>query len=88
MENNNKYIQSTIILSKSVYEDKEGNTKYNYLVPVRKWNKEKERFVGELVLINSINEYEVKDEIVIKSNKSPITGEIYFTEYQETPFEI
>ena len=79
MQNNNKYLQETLVLAKTVYEDKNGCTKYNYIVPVRKWNGTK--FIAELVLINSTREYEVKEQITVKSNKSPITNEIYFTDY-------
>ena len=78
MQNNNKYLQETLVLAKTVYEDKNGCTKYNYIVPVRKWNGTK--FIAELALINSKYEHETKEEIVVKSNKSPIDNEIYFTE--------
>lgn len=80
MENNNKYMQNTMIVSKTVYEDKDGNTKYNYLVPVRTYDVQKRKYVGELVIINSEYEHDIKDEIIVKSNKSQISGEIYFTE--------
>lgn len=83
MENNNKYLQNTMILMKTTYEDKDGNIKYNYLVPVRSWNGKK--YVGELVMINSPYEHDVKDEITIKSNKS-MSGEFYYTEVEELPF--
>ena len=88
MENNNKYLQETIVLTRSTYEDKEGNVKNQYTVPIIRWNKETKRFEPTLVLINSTAEHFVLDRMIVKSNKSNKTGEIYFTEHQETPFDI
>lgn len=80
MQNNNKYLQTAAIVNASMYEDEDGNTKYNYGVFAKVWDNKTRRYTLKSFLITSTNEYDLKDAIKIKANKSRSTGEIYFTE--------
>ena len=82
---NNKYIQETMIINRRIpnnFEDKNGNTKYNYTVTITTYDPTKRKYVAKDVIISTPHEHDIKDVIFVKCNKS-LKGEFYYTEVTE-----